>query len=377
MIPGLDGLRAAAFLILFGLHTDYLQFGWMGVQMFFVLSGFLITNILLGMKENLPLGSYLYKFYVRRFLRIFPLYYFFLFLMLGLAAWLISISYRTSLMKVIQDQAVYAFLYVYDFISAYRGFEPSRFLDHLWSLSVEEQFYLVWPLLIFLTPQKSLKKLFLAGIIAGPLFRVAFYFAYHLGLSAYLREPVALALYPLPFTHVDAFAFGAYISRFSIPNARRQLVFLGGFLPLAGFASQYLATGEAGALSSLGYPVTLPNAYQFLWAYSLINYWFAILIYCIVNEGLFVKFLDLPLLQYLGKISYGLYVYHFPVIWFAGRLRDVQGLEGISYPQITLVALAGTILIASISYHLLERPLIRLKDTLAAYTRTDTNPRTP
>jgi peptidoglycan/LPS O-acetylase OafA/YrhL len=170
---------------------------------------------------------------------------------------------------------------------------------------------------------------------------------------------------------VDAFAFGAYISRFSIPNARKQLAFLGGFLLLAGFTSQYLATGEAGALSSLGYPVTLPNAYQFLWAYSLINYWFAILIYCIVSEGMFVKFLDLPLLQYLGKISYGLYVYHFPVIWFAGRLRDVQGLENITYPQIILVALAATILIASISYYLLESPLIRLKDTLAAYARPE------
>jgi peptidoglycan/LPS O-acetylase OafA/YrhL len=371
MIPGLDGLRAVAFLVLFGLHADYLQFGWMGVQMFFVLSGFLITNILLRMKENLPLGAYLYKFYIRRFLRIFPLYYFFLILMLGIAAWLISISYKANLLKVIQDQAVYAFLYVYDFFSAYKGFEPSRFLDHLWSLSVEEQFYLVWPLLIFLTPEKHLKKLFLAGIIAGPLFRVAFTFAYHMGLSAYLREPVALALYPLPFTHVDAFAFGALISRFSIPHAKRQLVVLAGILPLVGFASQFLATGDAGPLSSLGYPVTMPNAYQFLWAYSLINYWFAILIYCIVHHGLFVKFLDLSPLQYLGKISYGLYVYHFPMIWFAGRLRDVQGLEGISRPQIILVSLIGTVLIASVSYHLLESPLIRLKDTLAAYTRAE------
>lgn len=370
MIPGLDGLRAIAFLVLFGLHTGYLDFGWMGVQLFFVLSGFLITIILLRMKENLHLGGYLYKFYIRRVLRIFPLYYFYLILMLGIAAWLISIPYRAGLMEAFQDQVLYAFLYIYDFYSAVRGVQPSGFLMHLWSLSVEEQFYLVWPLLIFLVPEKYLKKLFLAGIFSGLLFRGVFFLIYNLGASKYFQEPVALALYPLPFTHVDAFAFGAYISRFSIRNARSQLVYLGSFLLFAGFATQYLATGEVGSLSSLGYPVTMPNAYQFLWAYSLLNYWFAVLIYCIVNESLFVKFLELPTLRYLGRISYGLYVYHLPLIWFTARLRDVRGFADISPIQITLISLAATILIASISYHLMENPLIRLKDTLAAYTRS-------
>jgi peptidoglycan/LPS O-acetylase OafA/YrhL len=370
MISGLDGLRAIAFLVLFGLHTGYLEFGWMGVQLFFVLSGFLITIILLRMKENLPLGAYLFKFYIRRVLRIFPLYYFYLFLMLGIAAKLITISYRAGMMEAFQGQVLFAYLYVYDFYSALRGVQPSIFLMHLWSLSVEEQFYLVWPLLIFLVPEKSLKKLFLAGIFTGPLFRVVFVLVYNLGASRYFQEPVALALYPLPFTHVDAFAFGAYISRFSIRNARRQLAYLGCFLLFAGFASQYFSTGEMGALSSLGYPVTMPNAYQFLWAYSLLNYWFAVLIYCIVNEGLFVRFLDLPILRYLGRISYGLYIYHLPVIWFAARLRDVKGFAGISSLQIALVSLTGTVLIASLSYHLLEGPLIRLKDVVANYTRT-------
>ena len=76
MIPGLDGLRGIAFLLVFALHTDYLQVGWVGVQFFFVLSGFLITGILLDMKKSLPPREYFFKFYGRRFLRIFPLYYF-------------------------------------------------------------------------------------------------------------------------------------------------------------------------------------------------------------------------------------------------------------------------------------------------------------
>src|SRR5690349_23272487 len=80
MIPGLDGLRAVAFLIVFFFHTRNLPFGWMGVQLFFVLSGFLITDILLRMKESLPRREFFVKFYGRRFLRIFPLYYFYLIL---------------------------------------------------------------------------------------------------------------------------------------------------------------------------------------------------------------------------------------------------------------------------------------------------------
>ena len=78
MIAGLDGLRAVAFLIVFFFHTRNLPFGWLGVQLFFVLSGFLITDILLRMKEKLPRGDFFKKFYGRRFLRIFPLYYFYL-----------------------------------------------------------------------------------------------------------------------------------------------------------------------------------------------------------------------------------------------------------------------------------------------------------
>src|SRR5512138_3381221 len=98
MIPGLDGLRTVAFLLVYGIHTDYVQVGWVGVQFFFVLSGFLITGILLDMKKSLQPRQYFAKFYGRRFLRIFPLYYFYLVLMVGVAFWLISIPYKTHYM---------------------------------------------------------------------------------------------------------------------------------------------------------------------------------------------------------------------------------------------------------------------------------------
>ena len=373
MIPGLDGLRAIAFLLVFAFHTDYLQFGWTGVSLFFVLSGFLITGILLDMKKSLSAKDYFFKFYGRRFLRIFPLYYFYLALMTGVAIWLISISYRPNYMQVFLDQVRYAVLYAYDFFFGMIFFKYSFFLDHFWSLSVEEQFYIFWPLLILLVPEKSLKKLFVVFIVLGPIFRLAFFFVHRSGVFRFLADTAPLAVFPLPFSHMDAFAFGAYISRYSIPKAREQFFLLLGILPFAGFGAQYLATGEVGRISALGYPLLLPEAYQFIWGYTLLNYFFALTIYSVVKHGIFIRFLESQRLRYLGKISYGLYVYHFPVIWFATRVRDLGAADPFAKPLIALVSFLGTLLLASISYKYLEKPLLNLKDRFFAFKANQLN----
>ena len=362
MIPGLDGLRAIAFLLVFALHTDYLQIGWVGVSLFFVLSGFLITGILLDMKKSFSSKDYFIKFYGRRFLRIFPLYYFYLLLIVLLTTWLISIPFRPRYMQIVLDQIWYAVFYVYDFFFATASFQQSRFLDHFWSLSVEEQFYIFWPLLILLVPEKWLKKLFISFIVLGPAFRLAFFFIHTSGVFRFLADTPSLAVYPLPFSHIDAFAFGAYISRFPIPKARQQFLLLAGLIPAVGFVSQYAATGSIGAISAFGYPLLLPDAYQFIWAYSLLNYFFAVIIYGVAHEKWFTGFLEWRPLRYLGKISYGLYVYHFPIVWFAGRMADFGVAPPLLKPLTALVALIVTILVASLSFHFMERPITDLKD---------------
>ncbi len=368
MIPGLDGLRALSFLIIFGFHTGYVPFGWMGVQIFFVFSGFLITGVLLRMKEKLPAKEYFQKFYSRRFFRIFPLYYFYLLLIFVAATWMISISYKPKTLQAVTDQIWYAILYVYDFYSAHQSFNSSRFLDHLWSLSVEEQFYIFWPLLIFLVNEKSLKKLFLAGIIAGPVFRLTILLLYQFGDIESFRDPAFLPVYTLPFSHVDAFALGAYITRFQIPNARKQLIYLSLGVPLIGFFSQFAANGFFEPLGTLGYQVTMPDAYQYIWAYTLLNYWFVVLIYCVVQEKMFVRFLDWPPLQYLGRISYGLYIYHFPIIWAVGLIREYGVPEDTAHPIIFVVSFILTVAVASLSYYVLEKPFLKLKDRFASYS---------
>lgn len=362
MIHGLDGLRAIAFLLVFALHTGHLQIGWIGVQFFFVLSGFLITGILLDMKKTLKPGEYFRKFYGRRFLRIFPLYYFYLLLMAVVTTVLISIPFRPNYMQIFLDQVWYAVGYVYDFFFSTIFFQQSHFLDHFWSLSVEEQFYIFWPLLILLVPEKWSKRLFLAFVVLGPLFRLVFHFVYFSGVFRFFSTDVALAVYPLPFSHVDAFAFGAYISRHSILKAKGQFFALLGLIPLIGFATQYIATGKLGSLSAIGYPLLMPEAYQYVWGYSLLNYFFALTIQIVARDGMFTRFLDWSPMQYLGKISYGLYVYHFPVVWFSGIFFGRSSEDLSLYPLSIIIAFAGTLLIASISYHFMEKPILNLKD---------------
>ncbi|HMB21593.1 MAG: acyltransferase family protein [Chloroflexota bacterium] len=371
MIPGLDGLRGIAFLLVYGLHTDYVQVGWVGVQFFFVLSGFLITGILLDMKKFLPPRDYFVKFYGRRFLRIFPLYYFYLLLMAGVATWLISIAYRPGAMKVFLEQARYAALYVYDFFFATSFGNNSSFLDHFWSLSVEEQFYIFWPLLILLVPEKALKKLSIGFIVLGPLFRLIFLFIYRSGEFSFLARSAEWFIYPLPFSHIDAFAFGALISRYPFPNAKKQFFILLGILPVVGYATQYLATGEIGAISAFGFPMFLGDAYKYIWGYSLLNYFFAVAICAVVKEQVFLRFLDWKPMQYLGKISYGLYVYHYPIIWFVGRIRDLEVPEATARVLTALIAFPVTLLISAASYHLMEKPILDLKDRFFSLKRAE------
>lgn len=369
MIPGLDGLRAIAFLLVFAIHTDYLNFGWVGVQLFFVLSGFLITGILLDMKEYLPKKEYYAKFYGRRFLRIFPLYYFYLLLMTSISTWLKSLAYRPQKMQTFLDQAPYAAIYVYNFFYASASFEHTPLLEHFWSLSVEEQFYIFWPLLIMVTPKKHLKKLFVGAILGGLGFRILYTVVYKIYPMPFFHENMAVGLYALPFTHLDAFGFGAFLTRYEFKKPKLQLAILAVLTPLLGFGTGYLTTGSwTDKLTGLGYPFAMPKGGQYIWGYSILNYLFAVLIYLVIREKLFVRFLEHPWLRYLGKISYGLYVYHFAVIWFAGRVVfDLVG-KNLTYSQgvfiQTVISFIITVLIASASYYFLEKPLLSLKTRL-------------
>ena len=369
MIPGLDGLRAIAFLLVLGIHTSKIDFGWAGVQLFFVLSGFLLTGILLRMKEQFPGRQYFFKFYGRRFLRIFPLYFFYLFLLTAAVRMQNSISWgllKKEVQNDVQPQLLYAYLYLFDFVHASALFQNTRFLSHLWSLSVEEQFYICWPLILFITPRDKIKPLFLSIIAAGPILRLMTFIIYSNHLLPSLLNNPYLAVYVLPFSHIDAFAMGAYIACFQIPNRRKQLAILVSIVPLVGFVTQYLSAGEI-KLDTFGYEFTMLTGYKFIWGYSVINYFFALIIQEVHQSKLFTNILDHFSLSYLGKISYGMYLYHLPVIWFllAIQLEYKDRLPFFFYLSQTrtyFLVLLITLIIASLSFHLFEKPINNLKD---------------
>jgi peptidoglycan/LPS O-acetylase OafA/YrhL len=236
--------------------------------------------------------------------------------------------------------------------------QTSQFLTHLWSLAVEEQFYILWPLVIFLTPFKHLKKVFLAVIVLAPLFRLGVMLFYQQASFRILGD-ANTAIYALPFSHLDAFAFGALINLgISIPQARRQFLALLVAFPALGMLTDFLSTGQWNVNNGFGLPLLLPNAYKPVWGYSILNYIFVLLIYGVVREGWFVRPLEQRWLQYLGRISYGLYVYHYAVFWLTTEVifPTIHPLPG------ALIALLMTVLIASISFHLFEKPITDLKD---------------
>jgi peptidoglycan/LPS O-acetylase OafA/YrhL len=235
---------------------------------------------------------------------------------------------------------------------------------------VEEQFYIVWPLMLLLVPLRQLKRLFLVFIFLGIIFRTALYLLYISGSSLWtFQEPFELVIYSWPLSHLDAFAFGAYISRYTIWRPRAQLLFLALLVPIIGFTATYFATGNIGLISALGYDLPLRVGYQFLWGPTLLNYFFALLIYCVVHEGILTRFLNPSWLRYLGKISYGMYVYHFPIMWFVARFWE-ERMQGETIHWIyVVVSLSATILVATLSYYLLERPILNLKDRFFSWSK--------
>lgn len=348
-------------------HIHWAQWGWPGVQLFFVLSGFLITGILLEMKKALPTRPYFIKFYGRRILRIFPLYYFYLAVMWGLTAWAISSNFNPEPMQVYQNEMKYAATYVYDFYFTLDRYIPSYFLTHFWTLAVEEQFYLFWPLFIFLIPRQHMHKAFWGVVILAPILRLLTLVLHGLETFSFLRDNVALVVYSLPFTHLDAFAMGALLTFVRIPRAK-GIFYAGLFaLPLIGLVSDYLATGQwkDASLSSLGWPITMPYGNKFIWGYTIVNAVCAVLLYGVARHGWFTRLLEWSPLRYLGKISYGLYVYHFALIWLMGTLFGHTLTEPFP-PLLAFATLAIVWVVAALSFQLMEKPIMDLKDRFFA-----------
>lgn len=369
MNNGLTTFRALAFLAIFLYHIDTgaghpgMAAGYIGVQAFFVLSGFLLTPILLDMKASLNTKDFFVHFYGRRALRIFPLYYTYLLVVAVISLWAISRYGQGSFIQFERfiAQLPWTLTYTYDFYHASDSIEHSYLATHFWSLAVEEQFYLLWPLAIFLIPADRFRKFLLWVIVAGPVMRF---------LLSLLADAHLLPLFPrtdifvyvLPFSHVDAFAIGGYFALYG-KNRPVYQVWLGIVLVLAlGVLASWL-TGQPLQWDHLGYGPFMADAYKHVWGYTLLNLMFASILVQ-VRERAFLPFIfENRALVYLGTISYGLYVFHFPVIWLVyDWLQDSPEILRAS------IALLSTIVLSMISYELMEKRFINLKNKYFART---------
>ena len=357
-IRTLDGLRGVAVAFVLLLHFGYLNGGWIGVQLFFVLSGFLITGVLVADRDA-PLGPYLKRFYWRRALRIFPLYYGYL-AILGLACAILGRPARFP------EHALPLATYTYNFTRA-SDFTPSPFFTHFWSLAVEEQFYLVWPLLVHALSRRARVAQSAVLVVFGPLVRATIATLFNDGRAPY---DVGDAVYWSTLSHADAFAAGALVCLLGVGGRLTRPGLAAGIAVVAVAAAGFFnlaALRRDGAelpMGTLGYPLASIANHFHLWGYSLLNLASAALVAAAVaahRRGGALRALGWSPLAGLGRISYGVYVLHWPLLVLfnaAVRYRPMT-VRGALMCAAWAALVAG---VAWMSWRFFETRFLDLKD---------------
>ena len=359
-VKSLDGVRALAIILVMSFHANLNHFGWMGVQLFFVLSGYLITGILWKEKDqHSSSGFKLKKFWVRRSLRIFPLYFgFLLFVSLIYLAFRFPVYYPTYI--------PYLATYTFNYTRTFEGWEGNPLFTHFWSLSIEEQFYLFFPLIIFFAPKKFSRYFLLVIIILSPLIR--FFLFRH--FSQHGNATASDAVYWHTLSHLDAFFIGGSIPVFSLDKKIRRpqlLLALSFAIALLAGLLNFLNLREGTYTWTLGYGHGQAFNYEYVWHFTLLDLVFGALILNLVSihstRNFARKILESNWLVRIGKVSYGMYIFHWAVlVYIFNRLVPTQNLlfKIILFLPYVLVVY----LVAELSFRFYESRFIRLKDLL-------------
>lgn len=369
-IPVLDGVRGLAALIVLNFHfvsqpigpkdsvTAFVSgaikaWGWTGVDLFFVLSGFLITGLLLDAKGS---ANYFRVFYARRALRILPLYYLALILLLAVPFLLRNYG-GARFMIPLRDQ-IYFWVYLQNF-----HLLPPLFngmVNHLWSLAIEEQFYLVWPLVIYFLRRENVLKVCVACVLTSIAWRMAV-FTGHLNSNTYLATP----------SRLDGLAIGSAIAvvlrgPHGLDQVRKHIAPVVSAALLVILFQYLLPKGYKG-------DALLPANYLTVTASWMLGPWFYTAI-ALVYGGLIIRalhgavpFLESRFLRVMGRYSYGLYVIHVPMIptlhlfgitplTFGSRIGTFAGL--LAY---VVVAVSATFAAAWLSWNIYEKRFLALK----------------
>lgn len=345
-IPQLDGLRGISILAVFVAHSEFikalphahlLEYGRVGVDLFFVLSGFLITGILIDSRDT---PHYFRNFYIRRALRIWPLYYVVLTFILLL----------TSLLPNSGNQPAghiwpYFYLYIqnlFPHLTTPYGLEPT------WSLAIEEQFYMTWPLLVLLLKRRSLAILLVCFIFLSVTLRII----------GYEHDASLKFIHAFTFCRLDAISMGSLAAIWFRSGAstttlwRRQshLCILIGLIGvvLARVLFHQESTVVSYAFIAIGFAGILGSALA-----------------SSTDASLTGRLLSVSSLRYIGRISYGLYLTHMPLFLIVTDIMHSRRI-GIGSPILSnmfgaVVQFIIVFAVASLSWQLLETPILRLK----------------
>jgi peptidoglycan/LPS O-acetylase OafA/YrhL len=377
-LPALDGVRGIAILLVLQFHVlvfgrlllpqgaelsrlDRIVFqtlgsGWIGVDLFFVLSGFLITGILLRAK---PTDGYFRPFYARRFLRIFPAYYLFL----------LFVMFLYPLMRDLDQSALFAglevdpgerwwfFLYLQNLPMAIPQMHPEGMpLFHLWSLAIEEQFYIVWPLVVLACPRRALPFVCIATMLAA------------LGLRMYMVHggadwaAASFSTYVFTPARMDSLAAGALIA---------SLIDVGVSAKRMRTGAAVLAVVSAVVLAYIGFSNGTFSAYD----NSIRSFGFTLLALTFTGCVVFVvtgqgspRVLSSGVLMAFGLYSYAMYIIH-PVVFAevaygverSGGLVSIGGTYLCSMFVLDAAVVGTTFTVAWLSWHLYEKWFLNLK----------------
>ncbi|MGZ3886220.1 MAG: acyltransferase family protein [Flavisolibacter sp.] len=351
--PALDFLRGLAISIVVIYHNfsslSFFRFGWMGVDLFFVLSGFLITDLLLKSREN---KFFFRNFYIRRILRIFPLYYLVLVSFFLLSPHLFSQKGPNTTFSYYNENKAWFWSYFQNWLMVHKGPAPVPFLSHFWSLAVEEQFYVLWPVLIFfIRGLDNLKKAIYVLLGVALIIRVCTWM---------LHPEEVEVFYCNTFTRMDSLLAGCFLAvhlrqgKEISPNIIKLVVL--------GFTTLIVAS-----LAIFG-NVRQDNLLFPTIGYSISAAFFAVTLYLLIRHETYILpwLKHLKALSFVGKISYGMYVYHLPIYlllsYLFSRILD-NGTGSPSAPAflISLGSLLLTVIASTLSFYFLEKPILNLK----------------
>jgi len=355
--PAFDGFRGIGVVVVIFSHCPQVlesslynaiwqlnmasRVGYIALDIFFVMSGFFITRLLL--RERAKTGRISFKdFYIRRALRIFPVYY------LTVIACLFIFKFNTA-------DTISLLSYTFNF---YHPLHPvPNPLEHTWSLSVEEQFYFFWPLLILLVPPHWLNRV--TGVIV-PLLAIASGVVMAVIFINHDQREAGDVVYMSLFTRMLSLSLGGWLALREFNNQ-----------PLRGWRCVALFVGAIVVLTldRMGRNLGIITSQPIYWTIALIAYAMVSVSFVatmVFDRGLLKRImtaiLSISILRGLGQMSYAMYVFHLPVLFYLG-INDAA-LDGAKAPILMVVlAFAVTIGLSILSYYLLETPMAKLKDS--------------